>query len=187
MSAEHEDRAALPDVIDTARLLLRPWTLTDVDDVLAYAHDPEWSKYLRILPRPYERMHAEQFVARQILLDRITHPAWAIVHEGAAIGGINVGFRFEHRLAEMGYSVARRHWNRGFVTEVARAVIDAAFRTHADLNRIHARADLENAASQRVMEKVGMTKEGVLRQSRVERDTAIDEVWFAILRSEWGE
>lgn len=69
--------------------------------------------------------------------------------------------------------------------EAARAVVDAAFSIHADLNRVCARADRENTASQRVMEKIGMTKEGVLRMSRIERGEAIDEVWFAILRSEW--
>lgn len=185
MTSEPSGRKSLPEVIQTARLRLRPWALGDVDDVLAYARDPEWSRFLRILPSPYERIHAEQFVARQILLDRVTHPAWAIAYEGTAVGGINLRFVFEHRLAEIGYSVARLHWSKGFVTEAAVAVIDAAFRTHPDLSRIHARADVENTASQRVMEKVGMTKEGVLRQSRVERGIAVDEVWFGLLRSEW--
>lgn len=69
---------------------------------------------------------------------------------------------------------------------LARAVIDAAFATHADLNRIHARADERNRASRRVMEKVGMVKDGVLRMSRIERGEAVDEAWFAILRTEWS-
>ena len=180
-------RDALPEVIETARLRLRPWALSDVDDVLAYATDPEWSRFLRALPTPYSRGDAERFVARQILLDRVTHPAWAIVLDGTAVGGINLRFDFQNRLAEMGYSVARAHWNRGYVTEAAGAVVDAAFETHPDLNRVCARADAENTASQRVMEKLGMAKEGVLRQSRVERGEAIDEAWFAVLRGEWRE
>lgn len=181
------DRSALPEVIETARLTLRPWELGDVDDVLGYAQDPEWSRYLRVLPRPYERSHAGEFVARQILLDRSTHPSWAIVLDGSVVGGINVRFDFEHRKAEMGYSIARDHWNRGYVTEAAGAVVDAAFSTHADLNKVLARADVDNTASQRVMEKIGMTEEGVLRQHRVERGEAIDEAWWGILRDEWTE
>lgn len=179
------DRDPLPEVIETPRLRLRPWELGDVDDVLAYAQDPEWSRYLRVLPRPYERSHAGEFVARQILHDRSTHPSWAIVLDGTVVGGINLRFDFEHRKAEMGYSVAREHWNKGYVTEAAGAVVDQAFATHADLNKVLARADVENAASQRVMEKIGMKKEGVLRQHRVERGEAIDEAWYGILRSEW--
>ncbi|MGD2047292.1 MAG: GNAT family N-acetyltransferase [Gemmatimonadota bacterium] len=180
------DRETLPEVIETGRLILRPFELGDVDDVLAYAQDPEWSRYLRLLPRPYERPHAEQFIARQLLLDRTKHPTWAIGLNGTVIGGLNLRFDFEHLSAEVGYSVAREHWRKGICTEAARAVIDAGFSTHEDLNRIHARADAENVASQRVMEKVGMTKEGVLRMNRVERDEAVDEAIFSILRREWA-
>lgn len=178
-------RPALPDEIETDRLVLRPWRLDDVDAVLAYAQDPEWSRFLRALPRPYTRDDAIQFVARQVLVDRVERPAWAVTLDDTPIGGISLGFQFAHGLAELGYSIAREHWSKGFCSEAARAVVDAAFSTHADLNRVCARADHENTASQRVMEKIGMTKEGVLRMSRIERGEAIDEVWFAILRSEW--
>lgn len=179
------EQTTLPEVIETERLVLRPFRLTDVDDVLAYAQDAEWSRYLRALPRPYEREHAEQFIARQLLLDRVTHPAWAITLDGTVLGGVSLRFDFENRSAEIGYSVARTHWKKGICTEAARAVLDAAFSAHEDLNRIHARADVDNVGSQRVMEKVGMAKEGVLRLNRVERGEAFDEAWFSILRREW--
>jgi RimJ/RimL family protein N-acetyltransferase len=132
---------ALPEVIETDRLVLRPYTLGDVDDVIAYARDPEWARFLRTIPQPYEREDAERFIATQLLLDRVTHPAWAITLEYVVIGGINLRFAFEHRPAEIGYSVARVHWKKGICSEAARAVIDAAFSTHQDLNRVHARAD----------------------------------------------
>ncbi|HSM05450.1 MAG TPA: GNAT family N-acetyltransferase [Longimicrobiales bacterium] len=180
------ERAALPEEIRTNRLRLRPYELGDVDDVFAYARDPEWSRYLRMLPRPYELDDAERFVARQILVDRTVHPVWAIVLDDAVVGGINLRFRFEHGLAEMGYALARAHWNRGLCSEAARAVVDAAFAAHHDLNRIQARADARNGASQRVMEKIGMTREGVLRMSRIEGGEVMDEAWFAILRPEWA-
>jgi RimJ/RimL family protein N-acetyltransferase len=137
-----------------------------------------------LVPRPYTREDAERFIAGQLLRDRAVHPSWAVTHEDRVIGGINLKFNLDHGLAEVGYSIARVHWNRGFCTEAARAVIEAAFSIHPDLNRIHARADDDNTASQRVMEKIGMTKEGVLRQSRIEGGEVIDEAWFAILRSE---
>ena len=178
-------RQCLPEEIDTDRLRLRPWRFDDVEDVLAYAQDAEWSRYLRLLPVPYTRDDAERFIARQLLRDTISHAAWACELDGAVIGGVDLRFKFDHALAEVGYSLARVHWNRGLCTEAARAVIDAAFTTHVDLNRIHARADNRNCASQRVMEKLGMAREGVLRMSRVERGEALDEVWYAILRHDW--
>ncbi|MEJ2204176.1 MAG: GNAT family N-acetyltransferase [Gemmatimonadota bacterium] len=178
--------ATMPDTIETERLRLRPFGLDDVSEVLSYAQDPEWSRYLRTLPRPYGRADAERFIARQLLSDRAVHPSWAIVYEGVVIGGINLRFNFEHRSAELGYSIARSQWNHGFCTEAARAVIEHAFSTHEDLIRVHARADDQNGASQRVMEKVGMVKEGVLRLNRVEGGEAFDEAWYSILRSEWA-
>ena len=89
---------------ETARLLLRPFRLRDVDDVLIYAMDPEWARYLPV-PQPYTPADAEKFIAGQVLLDREVHPAWAIEHAGAVIGGINLRFHFDHHVGEMGYSI----------------------------------------------------------------------------------
>jgi len=69
--------------------------------------------------------------------------------------------------------------------EAARAVVDAAFAAHASLRRIGAIADDRNIASHRVMEKLGMCREGTLRQSRVSSGECIDEAVFSILRPEW--
>src|ERR671923_752312 len=96
----------LPDIIEMARLRLRPFCLRDVDDVLGYATDPEWARYLPV-PQPYTPADAEKFIAGQVLLDREVHPAWAIEHARAVIGGINLRFHSDHHVGEMGYSIAR--------------------------------------------------------------------------------
>lgn len=179
------DRDTLPEVIETERLVLRPFELGDVEDVLAYAQDSEWSHFLRDLPQPYGRTEAEQAVAKQVLMDRIEEPNWAIVLEGQVVGGVVLLLDFSNRSGEIGYSVARKHWNRGLGTEAVGAVIDVAFSTHEDLTRVWARTDPNNVASRRVLEKVGMSEEGVLRLSRVYDETAFDEAYFSILRSEW--
>src|SRR5262249_34051607 len=118
----------LPAIIETARLQLRPFRLRDVDDVLAYATDSEWARYLPV-PQPYTQADAEKFLAAQVLLDREVHPAWAIVYAGAVIGGINFRYHLDHHVGEMGYSIARRYWGRGLATEAARAIMEAAFAT----------------------------------------------------------
>lgn len=176
------ERIVLPEIIETDRLLLRPFRLDDVDEVLDYARDPEWARFIG--SAPYEREDAERAVAKQILMDRRSQPNWAFVFEETVIGGLTMFLDFEHRSAEIGYSVGRRHWNKGFCTEAVRAVITVAFSNHRDLNRIHAKTDPANVASQRVLEKVGMVKEGVLRSSRVQDGEAFDEACFSILRSE---
>lgn len=85
----------------------------------------------------------------------------------------------------MGYSIARSYWGRGLATEAARAVMEAAFAAYASLHRIRAMAKARNISSLRVMEKLGMIREGVLRQNRLVRGECIDEVWCGVLRPEW--
>jgi RimJ/RimL family protein N-acetyltransferase len=71
------------------------------------------------------------------------------------------------------------------MTEAAGAVIEAAFSTYPELNRMRAMADSRNGASLQVMVKLSLVREGVLRQNRFIRGEFIDEVWCGLLRSEW--
>lgn len=174
----------VPEFIETERLCLRPVTLGDVEDILAFATDVEWARYLPV-PQPYTRSDAEEFIASQVLLDREQNPSWGIVHGGVVIGGINLRLDIDNHVSELGYSVAREHWAQGFATEAARVVIDAAFQSLPELNKVRAWADARNRASQRVMEKLGMTREGLLRQNRLLRGEYVDEVWYGLLRGEW--
>jgi ribosomal-protein-alanine N-acetyltransferase len=176
--------AILPAEIRTARLLLRSHSFDDVEDVLSQASDAEWARYLP-LPSPYLRAHAEEFLARQVLLDRAVHASWAIAHQGAYVGGINIRFQHPNRVGELGYSTIRSVWGKGFATEAVVAVVDAAFSTFGELNRVRAMADVRNLASQRVLVKAGFTREGTLRQNHVVRGEPIDEAWFGLLRVEW--
>lgn len=174
----------MPEVIETTRLRLRPWRLEDVDDVLAYAIDEQWARYLPV-PQPYERRHAVEFLAQQVLMDGVRHPAWAIVLDERVVGGIGIDFDFVSRVGTFGYSIARPLWGQGLMTEAARAVVDAAFDVHQDLNRVQAAADERNVASWRVMEKLGMHREALLRENRVIRNEVTSEVWYGLLRHEW--
>lgn len=178
------DRPQLPRALNTARLELRPFELDDADDILAYATDQEWGRFLPV-PRPYERIHVVEFLARQILLDRTDHPTWAIVHQGAVVGGVNIRFDFANLIGEMGYSIARGLWGNGLTTEAARAILDSAFEVHPDLRRVRAAADARNIGSIRVMEKIGMQREALLRKDRLLRGEPWDVVWCGILREEW--
>ena len=174
----------LRELIKTDRLILRLFSLVDVEDVLLYASDPEWARFLPV-PQPYTRADAEKFVAGQLLRDRKSRLCWAIEHAGSVIGGINIGFDFDNRVGEMGYSIARRFWGKGLTTEAAGAVIDESFSVYPDLNRIRASADERNVGSLRVMEKLGMVREGVLRQDIYLRGEFKNMVWCGLLRCEW--
>jgi ribosomal-protein-alanine N-acetyltransferase len=152
--------------------------------VFLYADDVEWSRYLRIV-QPYSLGDARKFITTQLLLNRREHPSWAIEYEGRVAGGINLRLLSHLRLGVLGYSIARAVWGRGLATEAARGIVDTAFDGCPTLACVRAMVDARNVASLRVLEKLAMRREGVLRSNRFSNDGLVDEVWCEISRSEW--
>ena len=89
-----------------------------------------------------------------------------------------------HRNTELGYWLGAAFQGRGLVTRAARAMTDHAFKT-LGLNRVEIRCMSENARSRRVPERLGFTREGVLRQVRWRRDHFDDHVVYGMLAAEW--
>ena len=174
-----------PVELRTKRLLLRPWRLSDVDDLFAYASDVDWGRYLTV-PQPYLRRDAEEFVAHTVLTSWNQKPFLAMVFENRAVGALGLGLNVEHRTAELGYSVAKELWGLGLVPEAAEAVIDWGFQSFP-IEKVFARADARNRQSVRVMEKCGMKQEAFLRKHRHFRGEQIDEIWCGLLREEWEQ
>lgn len=173
---------AIPE-LRTERLLLRPFRSGDVDDVFAYASNPDWARYLPV-PDPYTRRHAEEFVAGCILVDGEKRFEWAVVHDGRVSGGLSLTIR-RPGVAELGYSIARPLWGKGLTTEAASAVIAHAFE-ELGLARIQAFADIRNAASWRVMEKLGMERVGVAHADRLVDGERVDSVFYELVRDGWS-
>jgi len=87
----------------------------------------------------------------------------------------------EHRRGEMGYVLARDVWGRGYATEAAAALLAYGFA--AGLHRIGATCDPENAASARVLEKIGMSFEGRLREYFLIRGAWRDRLLYAAVKA----
>lgn len=170
-------------IIRTKRLLLRPFELKDVNDVLAYASDPEWSRFLPVA-RPYTVRDAEEFVSRQILKNWDEKPRFAIEFKGVVVGSVRLTIETEQSIASLRYSIARPCWNRGLMTEAVTAVMGWGF-DEFGLQKVYSRVDAGNNASWRVMEKIGMTLEGTLRSHSVNRGVRHDYLSYGILRHEW--
>jgi RimJ/RimL family protein N-acetyltransferase len=167
----------------TERLLLRPYRLTDVEDEFAYRSDPEFSRYLDYR-QPFTREDAERKVAICLTEPWEKYQTFAVVFEGRVIGAVNLEQDAANQIAMLGYAIAREHWGKDIAMEAARALIDWAFETF-NLAKIWASADLRNERSWRVMEKLGMRREGVLRSHFVGRDGRHDDVHYGLLREEW--
>lgn len=176
----------VPVELRTERLLLRPFSLSDVGDVFEYASDPEWVRYLVNIPHPFTMRDAEEFVTRfSNLTSWDTLPMFAIVLDAKVIGEIYLNaLDLQHERAELGYSLSRRHWGKGLTPEAARAVINWAFRAF-NLNRIYSTCDPRNEHSWRVLEKLGMVREGLLRSHLKWHGEFRDVLYYGVLRHEW--
>ncbi len=172
-----------PVTLQTERLTLRPFEISDAGDVFEYARDREFGRFLA-LPEPYTRADAERYVAIQVAADWSKLASLAIAFQGSVVGGIDLRIDHAERNAGMGYALARRLWGRGLVTEAAGAVIAMAFEIYR-LHKVWAHADVRNTASWRVMEKIGMRREGLLREHHMVRDEPGDMYSYGILREEW--
>jgi len=173
-----------PPDIATSRAALRAFRLEDIDSVMAYASDPEVSRFVFAMPFPYTRSDAAAFLESCIAKGDSDHHNWAIVHEGKVIGGVDSNVELVHRRAEFGYALHRAYWGMGLATEVTSAVIAWTF-DHFDVDRVCAYGDARNAASRHVLEKCGLTYEGTLRKHRVHRGESVDQFWYGMLRTEW--
>jgi RimJ/RimL family protein N-acetyltransferase len=114
--------------------------------------------------------------------------SFAIVFNGRVIGGTHLTLSDTpaHKVAGLGYGIGPAYWNHGYTTEVAEAILRYAFET-AGLARVFATADANNLGSIRVMQKIGMKQEALLRKHRTYRAEHADEVHYGILASEWRE
>lgn len=175
-------------VIETQRLLLRPFTMADAPAMYEnWASDPEVTKFLTW------PTHTSVEVSRAVLTDwtncyrRPDFYNWAIVRKDngpAPIGNISVvGYREDIRQAAIGYCMSRALWGGGIMPEALTALIGFLF-DEIGFNRIEADHATTNPKSGRVMEKASMKHEGVMRQAGVCNQGIIDVSRWAILRSD---
>jgi ribosomal-protein-alanine N-acetyltransferase len=175
--------------LQTPRLLLREFFESDWRAVMAYQSDPNYLRYYPWTERTVEQIQAfiQQFIAWQEEQPRTKFQlAVVLASEGRLIG--TCGIRKETpdaQEAELGYEIAPPYWGQGYATEAARAMVGFAFET-VRLHRVWASCVAENAASARVLEKLGMRLEGRLRQNRWMHGRWWDTLVYGILEDEWG-
>lgn len=176
--------------LETPRLVVREFGKDDGPAIHEYAADPEVARYVEWGPNTWEETQA--FLLKK-LDDRVAAPrisyelAIELKAEARLIGACRLGIRRTptDRTADIGYVLNRRYWHRGYTTESVLVLLDFGFR-ELHLHRIFATCDVRNNASARVLEKVGMTREALFRQDRLQRGSWRDSYLYAILEEEWS-
>ena len=165
-------------------VVLRPWRIEDVPAVAAACQDAEIARWLAFVPQPYTEEHARFYVQDCMDAPDERKPfAITDTETGAVIGSIDMHINRMHT-GHVGYWLAAEARGRGLTSAALRALSLWAFR-ELGLGRVELVTDPDNIASQRVAEKAGFTREGVLRSILVNRDgSRRDGVMFSLLPGE---
>jgi RimJ/RimL family protein N-acetyltransferase len=168
----------------TPRLVLRRFERRDAEPLVPLIGDRAIAEFTSRIPHPYTIDDAKAFLG---MLEKDPGKCIAAVTlDHAVIGGIGLEMDPANDRAELGYWVARSHWNKGYATEAARAMVAIGF-DHLKLNRVVAHHFTRNPSSGRVLDKAGMHREGLLRQHLKKWGAYEDCVAYGLTRDQYEE
>lgn len=171
-------------VLQSSRCTLRQYEEGDEAALVAVANDPLVTRWMTsTFVYPYTETDATEWIRSNLGKEPVEH--FAIIIEGCLAGGIGVTPWHGHRrgVAEFGYWLGRQYWGKGFATEAGHLCVKYAFEKHA-LRRLESHVFEPNADSVRVIEKLGFSREAILRAGVVDREgRVLDCYLFAKLRT----
>jgi [ribosomal protein S5]-alanine N-acetyltransferase len=172
--------------VRTARLNLREFLRTDLQAVYAYSSDSRVTRYLFFGPRDEDSTadYLDGLLASQLERPRTRFElAVEEIASGRVIGACDLSL-IESNVVDLGYMLGAENWGKGYATEIALALVDAAF---FDLraDRVISTVDINNGASIRVLEKIGMRWEAVFRKHRRAKNRWWDCHLFVLPREVW--
>jgi aminoglycoside 6'-N-acetyltransferase len=174
--------------ITTPRLLIRRFRDSDLESFIAYRNDPEVARY-QGWSVPYLHKSALEFLAE--MKDKQPAPgewlqlALELRTTGEIIGDITFHLMSaDPRQAYLGYSLSRLHWGKGYASEAVRALLGYLF-GELNLHRVVAECDVENTASQKLLERLGFRREAHLVENVFFKGQYGSEYHYAILGREW--
>jgi len=174
-------------LIATERLVLRRFRKADAPVLADYRSDPEVARY-QSWDAPFPLLRAETAVANFIASDpdKAGWFQYAVerTEDKRLIGDVAVRLHDNLMQAEIGFTLATAYQKQGYATEAVRAVLDRLFRLQG-LHKVTGECDARNAGSAGLLERLGFTREGRLRQQTYIKGEWTDDLIYGLLASEW--
>lgn len=175
-------------VFETQRVYLRKLSLDDADDYFSFVSNPLvavhtiWDYHKTIL----DSINFLKTIQNKYEAQQAFHWGVVVKSTNKLIGRTGfISFDNEHRKSEIGFALSYEYWGQGIITEASRPIIQYGFE-ELELNRIEGRCNSDNIGSERVMQKLGMTFEGVLREQLNIKGKFKDQKIYSILRKEFA-
>lgn len=166
------------------KCIIRKWKREDAEDLYQNIND------LRILnnltdriPYPYHLQDAYDYIEAMLSADENEIFAFAIEYEGKVAGSISVLRQDDiyRRSGEIGYYLGYKYWGKGIMSEAVKQTCQYVFE-HSDIERIFATPFDYNPASQRVLEKCGFEREGILRKNGFKNGEFHDMIMYSLIK-----
>lgn len=175
--------------IVTERLVIRRFMYNDIPDVLGFVSQPSVAKItsgrIQATAEGVRKYIDLQNSYQPFASDEVFELAIERKADGKVIGLLGLICQ-DYAQGEMGWALGVEYRGQGYATEAARALIDYGFHS-LGLHRMHADTGTDNLASCRVMERLGMRREGLLRGAVYEEGKWVDRYVYGILADEWSD
>ncbi len=179
----------MPFPFETSRLVLRHFCAHDLDALLAYRNDPQVYRY-QGWTVPYTRIDGLGFIRFMQKAMPGTAGEWfqaalELKSSGEMIGDVAFHLRQGRpQEAYVGYTLAQPYWHQGYASESMRCLLDYLF-IELNLHRVVAECDVRNTASRKLLERLGLRREGHFIEDFWIKNHWVDDYLYAILRREW--
>ncbi|WP_100372328.1 GNAT family N-acetyltransferase [Bacillus sp. FJAT-45037] len=176
-------------VLETRRLILRKVKKEDAKDILNYLSDKEVMKYYGLEPFNSINDALDEISWYQSIQNNKTGIRWGITlkEQGVMIG--SCGFHnivSKHSRAEIGFELSKEQWGNGIAVEAVETIISHGFE-HLNLQRIEALIEPPNLSSQKLVEKIGFIREGLLRSYEFTCGEYDDLYMYSLLKQEFDK
>ncbi|RWR96176.1 GNAT domain-containing protein [Cinnamomum micranthum f. kanehirae] len=164
------------------KLSLRPFQMSDADDLMMVMGDDRVANFCR-----FDTLTCREDAVKYLEGVAIPHPWYrAICVEGRAVGlmCVMMGAKENHCRGEIGYAVGFEYWGLGIATLAVKMVMSSVFMEFPHLERLEALVDVENRGSQRVLEKCGFLKEGLLRKYNFLKGKTRDVFIYSVISTD---
>lgn len=170
--------------MESERIILRPVSLDDAEDMYEYTSDEETTHFIYEPHKDLEQ--TKSVIANYFVKEPIGKYAMELKESNKMIGAIEFRVHEWNKSGELGFTLNRHFWGNGYMTEAGKLLLGLAFDV-LGLERVYAAHEVKNSASGKVLNRLGMKCEGILRKSEMIKGALVDSAYYSILKEEYLE
>ncbi|MGG3943664.1 GNAT family N-acetyltransferase [Peribacillus psychrosaccharolyticus] len=168
--------------MESERILLRPISLNDAEDMYEYTSDEETTRFIYEQHKDLDQ--TKNLIANYFVKEPIGKYAVVLKESNKMIGAIEFRVHEWNKSGELGFTLNRHFGGKGYMTEAGKLILGLAFNV-LGLERVFSEHEVKNSASGKVLIRLGMKCEGILRKNQMIKGVLVDSAYYSILKEEY--